>query len=147
MVITLFGASCTGKTSVAALIASKLGAKVFNGKDYLKLAKNSLEASKAFKKILSESTENLIYVISDLEDYQLVPASAYKVHFWASLETMKNRFAKRINGPVSDPIIKMLQKKSELWKQKAHDLSVNSDETDAEEISKMIIKNIGGESI
>jgi cytidylate kinase len=144
MVIALFGASCTGKTSVAEILASKLGARVFNGKEYLKLAKNNIEAGKAFKKVLNDSPENIIYVISDLEDYQFVPDSAYKVRFSASLETMKNRFAKRINSPVSDPIVKMLEKKSELWQQKACDLSVDSDEEDAERISNMILKNIRG---
>jgi cytidylate kinase len=144
MVIALFGASCTGKTSAAEILASKLGARVFYGKEYLKLAKNNIEAGKAFKKVLNDSPENIIYVISDLEDYQFVPESAYKVRFSASLETMKDRFVKRINSPVSDPIVKMLQKKSELWQQKACNLSVNSDESDAEEISNMICKNIRG---
>jgi cytidylate kinase len=145
MVIALFGASCTGKTLVAEILASKLSARVFNGKEYLTLSKNNFEAGKTFKKMLSDSPENIIYVLGDIEDYQFVPESAYKVRFSASLETMKNRFAKRINGPVSEAIVKMLQRKSELWQQKTCDLLVNSDEADAEEISNMIMKNIGGE--
>lgn len=39
MVIALIGESCTGKSTLAGMLKEKLGALVFSGKDYLRLAK------------------------------------------------------------------------------------------------------------
>jgi len=44
MVIGIFGASCTGKTSIAKEIAKRTNAKVFTGKDYMRGAKSEVEA-------------------------------------------------------------------------------------------------------
>ena len=52
MVITLFGDSCTGKSTIAAALSQTLSAEIFSGKDYLKLAKSESIATALFKKKL-----------------------------------------------------------------------------------------------
>ena len=48
MVIALIGESCTGKSTLAGMLKEKLGALVFSGKDYLRLAKGEGDARQAF---------------------------------------------------------------------------------------------------
>ena len=66
MVITLFGDSCTGKSTIAAALSQTLSAEIFSGKDYLKLAKSESIAAALFKKKL-RGEEPMIYVISEKE--------------------------------------------------------------------------------
>ena len=40
MVIGIIGESCTGKSTLAKKLQSILGADIYTGKDYLRLAKN-----------------------------------------------------------------------------------------------------------
>lgn len=50
MVIALFGDSCTGKSTIAAMLAQALSAEIFSENDYPKLAKSESMASALFKK-------------------------------------------------------------------------------------------------
>lgn len=40
MLITIFGESCTGKSTLADALKERTGAQVYSGKDYLRLAKS-----------------------------------------------------------------------------------------------------------
>jgi len=63
MVIGIFGESCTGKSTLAEMIAASLSCEVFTGKDYLRLARNESIAKVQFQKKLNAAVdgENLIY--------------------------------------------------------------------------------------
>lgn len=52
MVIGIIGESCTGKSTLSDKLKSLLGAEVYTGKDYLRLAKNEAIAKKLFRKKL-----------------------------------------------------------------------------------------------
>lgn len=52
MIYCFMGASCTGKTTIVQELQTKYNLKVYNGKDYLRLAKNPAEAETAFKETL-----------------------------------------------------------------------------------------------
>lgn len=52
MVIGIIGESCTGKSTLADKLKPLLGAEVYTGKDYLRLAKNEAIAKKLFRKKL-----------------------------------------------------------------------------------------------
>ena len=78
MVIAIFGESCTGKSTLAALLKERLGAEVFTGKDYLRLAKDEPSAKKLFQAKLAAAMAdgNIVYVISEREHLALVPEGA-----------------------------------------------------------------------
>ena len=67
MVIGIIGESCTGKSTLADKLKSLLGAEVYTGKDYLRLAKNEAIAKKLFQNKLKDaiSGPHIIYVISE----------------------------------------------------------------------------------
>ena len=57
MLIAIIGENCVGKSTLAHKINEKLGAKIFSGKDYLRLEKNPSAAAETFKAILKESVQ------------------------------------------------------------------------------------------
>ena len=63
MFIAIFGESCTGKSTLANKLSAKLDARIYTGKDYLRLAKNEAIAKNLFQKTLSDAVfgENIIY--------------------------------------------------------------------------------------
>ena len=65
MVIAIFGESCTGKSTLAQVLATRVPCEVISGKDYLRLAKNENVAAALFRKKLQSALtgENIIYVI------------------------------------------------------------------------------------
>jgi uridine kinase len=63
MIIGIFGASCTGKSSIADEISKRTGAKLFTGKDYLKFAKSEAEARREFIDMLKANEETGDYFI------------------------------------------------------------------------------------
>lgn len=65
MVIGLFGESCVGKSTLADQLARELPARVFTGKDYLRLAKDEAAARAAFTRMLAEAGEHIVYVITE----------------------------------------------------------------------------------
>ena len=54
MLIAVIGENCVGKSTLANKINEKLNAKIYTGKDYLRLEKNPTVALETFKKILQE---------------------------------------------------------------------------------------------
>lgn len=141
MVICLMGESCTGKSTAAEDIKKETGAKIFTGKDYLKLAKNEAEAKKAFRGLLESQvseTEVVIFVVSELEDLSLVPENALKILFTADINVIKERFKERMRGNLVPPVEKMLERKAGLFNEVQHDLVIESDQISKEEMNEKL---------
>jgi len=131
------GESCTGKSTAADDIKKETGAKIYTGKDYLKLAKNEDEAKKAFRRLLESQvneTEVLIFVVSELEDLNLVPENALKILFTADINVIKERFKTRMRGNLNPAVEKMLERKAGLFSELQHDMVIESDKTSKEEV-------------
>ncbi len=129
MLFVIFGESCTGKSTLAELLKERLGAETATGKDYLRAAKNEAEAKKNFSEKLKAAVSgaNIVYVITDKEDLALLPAGAYKVLATASLETIKERFSKRMHGNLPAPIAAMLERKHGAFDNEPCDYEYHSD--------------------
>lgn len=117
MLLLFIGPSCSGKSSTADELRKATGASVFAGRDYLRLAKNEMEAWTVFRARLAEaaghpglSEDSVIYLVSDeraATDLQNI-AGARWVKFTASPETLKSRFADRTGGHTPPGIEQML---------------------------------------
>lgn len=113
MVIGIIGESCTGKTTLAEKLKKEYNAEVYSGKDYLRLAKNETMAKKNFQNKMREATSEapVIYVISEKEHLELLPEKAFKILLTAELDTIKERFARRMHGNLPAPVEAMLERK------------------------------------
>ena len=131
MVIAIFGESCTGKSTLAEPLAKTLGAKVYSGKDYLRLAKSEAEAERLFCELLSGEAP-VIYVLAEPELLRLLPEGCVRVLAKASLETIQTRFAARMRGNLPAPVAQMLERKHGAFDAEPCDLVYDSD-TDAPE--------------
>lgn len=127
MLIVIFGESCTGKITLANNLKEKLNAKVFSGKDYLRLAKNENDAKKQFCALLKNSVEgeNLIYVIAQKEHLALVPNGAIKILTTQPLDVIKERFSKRTGGTLPPPVAKMLEANHGCFDAETYDYKVD----------------------
>ena len=142
MLIALMGDSCTGKSTVAKLTAEKNGAVIFSGKDYLRMAKSESAAASIFKAKLSQAVtkENVIYIITEKEQLAFLPEGGIRVFVTAGLDTVKKRFAARMNGNLPAPVAAMLEKKYNKFETEVFDLKINTDEVSAEEAAETICK-------
>jgi cytidylate kinase len=113
MVIAVIGENCSGKSTLAEEIGKTLGAETVTGKDYLRLAKSESEAEALFRERLNAavSGDNIIYVISEPEHIGLLPDGAVRILVSADLDTIKERFARRMNGNLPPPVAQMLERK------------------------------------
>ncbi len=113
MVIGIIGENCSGKSTLANEIKKELDAEVITGKDYLRMAKSESEAVALFQERLlkSVSGENIIYVISEPEQVKLLPDGAVRIHVYADIDTIKERFKARMHGNLPAPVAQMLEKK------------------------------------
>lgn len=136
MVIGIFGESCTGKSTLAAMIAGRCPCEIFTGKDYLRLAKNESAAKALFQEKLNGALNgaNIIYVIAEPEHLSLLPAGAIRILVTADLETIKSRFAQRMRGNLPAPVAAMLEKKHGWFDKEPKDFHVISGETDMETV-------------
>ena len=143
MVIGIIGESCTGKSTLADKLKILLNAESYAGKDYLRLAKSETIAKKIFQKKLDEATYGLhiIYVISEKEYLQLLPKQAIRVLVTAELDTIKERFAKRMHGNLPAPVASMLERKHGCFDSEIHDIHVKSGQSDLDEVC-ISIQNI-----
>ncbi len=135
MVIAIFGESCTGKSTIADAIKAKNDAKVYSGKDYLRLAKNPADAEKQFAALLNENVQSgecVIFVISEKEHLRLIPDGAKRVLVTAGLERIKERFAKRMGGKLPPPVEKMLEAKHGAFDAQKCDVHIDTDAADAQ---------------
>lgn len=133
MLIVLFGESCVGKSTLAEKLQERLNAKIYSGKDYLRLEKGEAAATLAFKRLLKEAVagENIIYVVSEKEQLALVPDGAVRVLVTAELEVIKERFKARMHGNLPAPVAAMLEKKHGSFDSEPHELHIESEQTDA----------------
>lgn len=140
MVIGIIGESCTGKSTLAEQLKDTIGAKVYAGKDYLRLAKNEGIAKKLFQKELQNAVngESVLYVISEPEHLELLPEQAFRILVTADLEQIKARFAQRMHGTLPPPVAAMLERKHGCFDDIAYDIRVVSGETTLEEVCAVI---------
>lgn len=141
MVITFFGESCTGKSTVADHVKAELAADLFSGKDYLRLAKNPAEAQALFTKHLldhQDTADVVVYVVSEKEHLAFLPPKAIRVLFTADIQTIKERFAKRMNGNLPAPVAAMLERKHGAFDSEQRHLSFDTSRPDAEGIARAI---------
>ncbi len=141
MLIAVFGESCTGKSTLAAALKEKLSAEVYSGKDYLRLAKNENIAKAMFRKKLEGAVAgaNLIYVIAEQAQLALLPEGAVRILVTADLDTIKERFARRMQGNLPAPVAAMLEKTHGCFDNVPHDHHVISGETALDEICEKIL--------
>ncbi len=147
MVIGIIGESCTGKSTLAQRLQTELNAQVFSGKDYLRLAKNENIAKTLFRKKLEDALkgESVIYVIAEKEHLALLPEGAIRILVTADLDTIKERFARRMHGNLPAPVATMLEKKHGCFDAEPHNVHVVSGESDLNEVYKVILRLCGKE--
>jgi ABC-type phosphonate transport system ATPase subunit len=145
MVIGIFGESCVGKSTLAELLKERIGADVYSGKDYLRLAKNEALAKKLFVKKLQEAMkgEHIIYVISEKEHLSLLPNDALRILVTADLNLIKERFAARMHGNLPAPVKMMIEKKHGIFDSEKCDFHYHSGKDNfdfaSDEISDAIV--------
>ena len=144
MVISIFGESCTGKSTLAEKIAASFPCEVFTGKDWLRLAKNENIAKLMFRKKLKAAVngENILYVISEKEHLSLLPEGALRILVTADLDLIKSRFAQRMRGNLPAPVAAMLEKKHGCFDAEAHDIHVVSGETDLDAVVTKVMNGV-----
>ena len=145
MVIGIMGENCTGKSTLADELKNALGAKVFSGRDYLRLAKSEPEAGRLFAEKLKNALngENIIYVITEKELVGLLPEGAVRILVTADIDTIKARFRERMHGVLPPPVEAMLEKKHGSFDALLHDYHFDGVNGDAKELSEELIKKYG----
>ncbi len=133
MVIGIIGENCSGKSTLANEIKKELDAEVITGKDYLRMAKSESEAVALFQERLlkSVSGENIIYVISEPEQVKLLPDGAVRIHVYADIDTIKERFKARMHGNLPAPVAQMLEKKHGIFDGGTYDYRFDGENGDA----------------
>ena len=113
MLIAIIGENCVGKSTLANKINETVGAKIYSGKDYLRLEKNPAMALEKFKEILKDAVvgENIIYLITEKEHVSFLPEGTFKIVLTAELEVIKERFKERMRGNLPISVEKMLEAK------------------------------------
>ena len=144
MVICLFGENCTGKSSIANDLKTRLNAELVTGKDYLRLAKNETDAKAAFSAQLADrmTSGNLVYVVSEPEQLALLPAGCLRVLVTAELPVIKQRFAARMGGRLPAPVESMLERKHGLFDPIPHDLHIHTADNTATEAAGKILASM-----
>ena len=139
MLIAIIGENCVGKSTLANKINKKIKAKIYSGKDYLRLEKNPSMALEKFKTILKESVtgDNIIYLITEKEHLSLLPEGTFKIVLTAELEVIKERFKERTKGNLPIPIEKMLEAKHGMYDNLECDIKLDCN-YDVETIFKML---------
>lgn len=146
MVIAVFGESCTGKSTLAGGLKERLGAKVYTGKDFLRLDKSEERAKAAFASLLAqaaEGPEHIIYVISEREHLALLPDRCLRVLVTAPLEEICRRFAKRTGGTLPPPVRAMLERKHGCFDAEPCDVHVDGGEMRVEETCAAVLALCG----
>ena len=142
MFITIFGESCTGKSTLADALKERTGAQVYSGKDYLRLAKSEGVAKALFQKQLRGAAAgegDLIYVIAEPELLALVPEGGVRVLVTAELDQIKTRFAARMGATLPSPVAAMLERKHGCFDQMPHDVHMASGEDSLEAVCEKIL--------
>ena len=111
MLIAVIGENCVGKSTLAKKLNESLAAKIYSGKDYLRLEKNPSVALEKFQKGLKEAVtgDNIIYLITEKEHVAFLPEGTFRIVLTAELEVIKERFKERMHGNLPLPLEKMLE--------------------------------------
>ena len=142
MLITIFGESCTGKSTLAGALKERTGVEVFSGKDYLRLAKSEGVAKALFQKQLRGAAAgegDLIYVIAEPELLSLVPEGGVRVLVTADLDEIKSRFTARMGATLPSPVAAMLERKHGCFDKMPHDVHMASGEDSLEAVCEKIL--------
>ncbi len=143
----MIGESCVGKSTLAEALRQRLGAKVYAGKDYMRLAKTEAEARRVFAALLADAAEPVVYVVSEMDQLALLPEDCARVLMTAPIEVMKERFAKRTGGKLPPPIASMLERKHGMFDAVSCDARLTHGAYDTEtacgEIARMLEKQTG----
>ncbi|MBE5767091.1 MAG: hypothetical protein E7335_08010 [Clostridiales bacterium] len=128
MLIAIIGENCVGKSTLAAKLNDTLNARIFAGKDYLRLEKNPSMAAETFKAMLKTSVtgEHIIYLITEKEHLDLLPEGTFKIVLTAELEVIKERFKERMKGNLPLPLEKMLEARHGMYDKLECDLKLGS---------------------
>lgn len=128
MVIGIIGENCSGKSTLAEAIKNTIGAEIITGKDYLRMAKSENEAVLLFKTKLKDAIltdKNIIYVIAEKEHINLLPDGTFKILVKADIDTIKERFKKRMRGNLPAPVEQMLERKHGMFDNEICDYQFN----------------------
>lgn len=141
MVIAIIGENCTGKSTIADLLRKKLNAQIFTGNDYMRLAKDEYTAKTLFAQKLKDalSGEHIIYVASKKEQLELLPDGAIRVLTTADLDTITERFAKRMNGTLPPPVRLMLERSHGQFDSIMRNVTIKSEDADLDEAVEQIL--------
>ena len=128
VLIAIIGENCVGKSTLADKLNEKLAAKIYSGKDYLRLEKSPSAAAESFKKLLREALtgENIIYLITEKEHLALLPEGTFKIVLTAEIDVIKERFKARMRGNLPLPLEKMLEAKHGMYDNLQCDLKLDS---------------------
>ena len=140
MVIGIIGENCSGKSTLAEEIKKTIGAEIITGNDYLRMAKSESEAALLFRAKLKDAVtgENIIYVISEKECINFLPDSAIRILVKADIDTIKERFRKRMHGNLPVPVEQMLERKHGMFDNGIYDYQFDGKSGDPSEICSVI---------
>ena len=117
MLIAIIGENCVEKTTLANMLNETLHARIYAGKDYLRLEKSPSAAEEAFRALLAAAVTggNVIYLITEKEHLKLLPEGAIRIVLTGELDTIKERFRARMKGNLPLPLEKMLEAKHGMY--------------------------------
>ena len=140
MVIAVIGENCSGKSTLANEIRQAVGAEIITGKDYIRLAKSESEAERLFvtKVKNAVSGENIIYVISEKDQLDFLPDGAVRILVKTDIETIKDRFKKRMRGNLPAPVEQMLIAKHGMFDNGTYNFTFDGSSSDYSEICDAI---------
>jgi len=150
MVIGVIGESCTGKSTIAEEIARRTNARVYTGKEYMKLAKSEADAKRQFIDLLSENEKgdsHIVYVITETDHLSFLPPKALRILVTAELGVIKERFSKRMNGNLPPPVAAMLEEKHGMFDDAEHDLHVENAGKSISEICDKIMEALAHDKL
>ena len=144
MVFGVFGGGGTGKSTRAGGLKGRLEAEIYTGRDFVGLPKHDAEAkNRCQEKLQAAMAEGHgIYVIAEGEHLSLLPEGAVRVLVTADLETIKARFARRMNGALPAPVAGMLERKHGMFDNEPHHVHVKSGETEPDAACEQILQLI-----
>ena len=144
MIIGIIGENCSGKSTLAEIIGTELGAEIISGNDYMRMAKSESEARKLFQEKLKDalSGNSIIYVISEPDQLANLPDGAVRILVKADLETIKQRFRIRMHGNLPEPVERMLERKHGMFDKGKYDFCFDSTTDNASELCDALKKRI-----
>ena len=85
---------------------------------------------------------HVIYVVAEREYLSLLPEGAVRILVTADLETIKARFAQRMNGTLPAPVAGMLEREHGMFDGEAHHVHVKSGEAELDAVCEQVLRLI-----